>query len=69
MLDAPKYGLSPLRRAAGRVLPPTRELRGETVAIDSLTIAARFAGLSLVTWLIIILIVIVVVALLSRRRV
>ena len=33
-----------------------------------LTIAARFAGLSLVTWLVIILIVLLVVGLLSRRR-
>ena len=33
-----------------------------------LTIAARFAGLSLVTWLVIILILILVVALMSRRR-
>jgi hypothetical protein len=39
------------------------------VSMDSLVIAARFAGLSLVTWLIIILIVLVVVALVSRRRV
>jgi hypothetical protein len=39
------------------------------VSIDGLVIAARFAGLSLVTWLIIILIVVVVVALVSRRRV
>jgi|tagenome__1003787_1003787.scaffolds.fasta_scaffold20012725_3 hypothetical protein len=34
----------------------------------SLVIAARFAGLSLVTWLIIIVIVVVVLAVLARRR-
>jgi hypothetical protein len=34
-----------------------------------LVVAARFAGLSLVTWLIIILIVVVVIAVVSRRRV
>jgi len=69
MPDAPNYGLSPVAGAAGRVLLPTRNVRGDTVSIDSLAIAARFAGLSLVTWLIIILIVLVVVALVSRRRV
>jgi hypothetical protein len=36
---------------------------------DGLAVAARLAGLSLVTWLIIILVVIVVVALMSRRRI
>ena len=36
---------------------------------EGLITAARLAGLSLVTWLIIILVVIVVVALVSRRRV
>jgi len=39
------------------------------MSTDALVVAARLAGLSLVTWLIIILIVIVVVALVSRRRV
>jgi hypothetical protein len=34
-----------------------------------LTFAARFLGLSLVTWLVIILLVIVVAAIMSRRRV
>ena len=34
-----------------------------------LTIAARFAGLSLLTWLIIILVVIAIAALVSRRRI
>jgi hypothetical protein len=34
-----------------------------------LTFAARFLGLSLVTWIVIIVIVIVVAALVSRRRV
>jgi hypothetical protein len=36
---------------------------------DALIIAARFAGLSLLTWLIIILLVIVVAVLVARRRV
>jgi hypothetical protein len=36
---------------------------------DALLTAARFAGLSLVTWLIIILVVVVVVAMVSRRRI
>jgi hypothetical protein len=39
------------------------------VSTTGLTIAARIAGLSLLTWLIILLIVIVVVAVVSRRRV
>ncbi len=36
---------------------------------DAFLTAARFAGLSLVTWLIIILVVIVVMAVVSRRRI
>ncbi len=36
---------------------------------EGLALAARFAGLSLVTWLIIILVVIVVFAVVSRRRI
>ncbi len=36
---------------------------------EALMTAARFAGLSLVTWLIIILVVIVVMAVVSRRRI
>ena len=38
-------------------------------ALSALTFAARFLGLSLVTWLVIIVLVVVVVALMSRRRV
>ena len=36
---------------------------------EGMLIAAKFAGLSLLTWLLIILVVIVVVVLVSRRRV
>jgi hypothetical protein len=39
------------------------------VSTAALTFAARFLGLSLVTWIVIILIVIVVAAFVSRRRV
>ncbi len=39
------------------------------MSTEALTIAARFAGLSLLTWLIIILVVIVVVVMVSRRRI
>ena len=35
----------------------------------SMELAARFAGLSLVTWLVIIIVVLVVAALVSRRRI
>jgi hypothetical protein len=42
---------------------------GDTVSTTGSIIAAGFAGLSLVTWLIILLIVIVVVAIFSRRRI
>ena len=36
---------------------------------DGMVVAAKFAGLSLLTWLLIILVVIVIVAVVSRRRV
>jgi hypothetical protein len=39
------------------------------VPITAVTFAARFLGLSLVTWLVIILLVIVVAVAVSRRRV
>ena len=39
------------------------------MSTDGLVVAAKFAGLSLVTWLIIILIVVVVAAVVARRRV
>ena len=39
------------------------------MSIAALEVAARFAGLSLLTWLIIILVVIAIAALVSRRRI
>jgi hypothetical protein len=42
---------------------------GDTVSTAGLTVAARCAGLSLLTWLVILLIVVVFVAILARRRV
>jgi hypothetical protein len=63
-----KSSLMALARPLGRVLLWTSNRRPQ-VSTDAFVVAARFAGLSLVTWLIIILIVIVLVALVSRRRV
>jgi hypothetical protein len=39
-----------------------------TAALSASTFAARFLGLSLVTWLVIIVLVVVVAGLMSRRR-
>ena len=47
----------------------TSNSRRHLVSAAGLVVAARLAGLSLVTWLIIVLVVIVVVALMSRRRI
>ena len=67
------------RRAIARRLPPPRpgyafprksdSWEGDSVSVAALTFAARFLGLSLVTWLVIILLVIVVAVVVSRRRV
>ena len=46
-----------------------RSSEGDPVSTTAVTFAARFLGLSLVTWLVIILLVIVVAVAVSRRRV
>lgn len=54
--------------AAGVPLPGQRSSEDDPVSTTAVLFAAKFLGLSLVTWLVIILLVIVVAAVMSRRR-